>query len=245
MAKQSGLGSSFFVGTADLSGDVGALSQVETMRAYQDAPAINQSAMDRIALRRDGALAFNAFWNVAAGQAHATLSALPRTDQIMTLVVGSTVGVAAASLVAKQATYAEAFGADGSLGVTANGLGNGYPLEWGEALTTGAQSFATGTVNGTSIDLGATDTSFGAAAYIHVLTMPSGTAVFKVQDSDDDLSFTDVTGMTFSNATGPTSERVQGAVDATVRRYVRLQGSGTHGTSLVVCNFVRYTESPA
>lgn len=249
MAKQSGVGSYLFVGTADLSGDVGSVQTIETSRAVQDVTSITSAAMERIVLRHDGQIAFNSFWNTSVGQAHATLSAVPRTDVLVSAFIGATVGGPAASMYAKQTNYPLTLGADGSLlasiAATGSGAGSNYGLEWGEMLTTGPQSFATGTVNGTSIDLGAVSTLFGAAAYIHILTMPSGTATFAIQDSADNVTFANVTGMSFTAATGPTTERKQGATNATVRRYVRLQGTGVHGTALVACNFIRYLTDPS
>lgn len=244
MAKTSGLGSSLIVGSVDLSGDIGDVSSIETSRSTQDVPAINQSAMDRIMLLKDGSLAFNSYWDTAAAAAHLTLSALPRTDVQVSYLHSSVVGDAAATMIAKQVTYAPTRGADGSLIVGTNAQANAYGLEWGELLTTGAQSFATGTVNGTSIDLGSVSTLFGAAAYLHVISVASGTATFTVEDSANDSAFTAVAGMAFAGATGATTERVQGAINATVRRYVRITGSGVHGAAVVVVNFVRYLASP-
>lgn len=243
MAKQSGLGSAFFAGVYDISGDVGALNQVETMVGTFDVPSIQDTAMARIVGRRDGAMSFTGFFNPSAGQSHLVLSALPRTDQIMSLGVGSTVGSPAASITAKQTTYTPTFGQDGSLALAVATLANGYGLEWGEMLTTGKQSFATGTVSGTSIDLGAVSSLFGAAAYLHVISVASGTATFAVQDSANDSAFTDVTGLVFTGATGATTQRLQTAAGATIRRYIRVQGTGVHGAAVVFVNFVRYTEA--
>lgn len=243
MAKQTGIGALLLVGSNDVSGDIGNVSQIEVMRGAIAVSAINQSAEDRLPGRRDGALAFEAFWDTTTGQAHPVLSALPLTDAITSVLLGTTVGAAAASMVGKQIHYAPTLGADGSLGAGVNVLANGYGLEWGELLTAGEQSFATGTVSGTSIDLGATSTLFGAAAYLHVLSVASGTATFTVQDSADNVTFAAITGLAFTGATGPTSQRLQTAAGATIRRYVRVQGTGVHGAAVVVVNFVRYTEA--
>jgi hypothetical protein len=243
MAKQSGIGSSLFTGIYDLSGDVGAVTSLEISRGTFDVTPINASAMERIVGRRDGAISFAAFWNVTAGQAHPVLSALARTDVICSCFIGSTVGSAAASMTAKQLDYATNFGEDGSLGATVNMTANGYGLEWGEMLTTGKQSFATGTVSGTSVNLGAVSTLFGAAAYLQVFSVASGTATFAVQDSDDDASFANVTGLAFTGATGATTQRLQTAAGATIRQYVRVQGTGVHGAAVIAVNFVRYTEA--
>lgn len=251
MAKQSGLGSSLYVAQYDISGDVGAISTMATPVAEQDVSSIQDPATARIILRRDGTLNYNSFWNTTAGQAEAVLSAISRADTITSVFIGSTVGNAAASMIAKNVTYDLTYGTDGSLGATTDAHGSGYGLEWSGGgtgdgmLTTGKQSFATGTVDGTSIDLGTTSTLFGAAAYIHVTTMPSGTATFAIQDSADNSTFADVTGLVFTALTGPGSERKQTAAGATIRRYVRLEGRGTHGTSLVACNFIRYLTAAA
>lgn len=251
MAKESGLGDQLYVAQYDLSGDAGSVSGIETSRAALSTSAINASAEERIVGRRDGSLTFTTFFNTAAGQQHIALSGALTTDRLVSYAHGSVVGNAAASMTAKQITYAPTLGDDGSLVVTTNALANGTGLEWSGGgtgdgmLTTGKQSFATGTVNGTSIDFGATSTLFGAAAYLHVFSVASGTAVFAVQDSADDSNFTDIAGMIFTGATGATQQRLQGAVGATVRRYVRIQGTGTHGAAVIFCNFIRYLTSSA
>ena len=251
MAKQSGLGSSLYVAQYDISGDVGSIGTLSCPRAEQDVSSIADPAMARILLRRDGTVNYNSFWNTTAGQAEAVLSAISRADTITSVFVGSTVGSAAASMIAKNLDYNITYGTDGSLGAVTTANANGYGLEWSGGgtgdgmLTTGKQSFATGTVDGTAIDLGSATTVFGAAGYLHVITMPSGTATFAIQHSTDNVTFADVTGLVFTALTGPGSERKQTAAAVTINRYVRLEGRGTHGTSLVACNFIRYLTADA
>lgn len=249
MAKQSALGSAFWLGSADLSGDIGAVNTIETARAVLDVTAIDKSAPERIPGLRDGSLAFSSFWNASAGAAHLTLSAMPRTDVIATVGIGAAsgaVGQAAASLVAKQINYAPTRGQDGSLIASVSASANGYPLEWGELLTTGKQTFASGSLNGTSIDLGATDTAFGAAAILHVFSLGSGTPTVTVADSANDSTFAALspTSLAFS-PTGASVERLQTGPTATIRRYVRIQVTGTYTNLVCALNFVRYTESPS
>lgn len=242
--KISAIGSNCYVGTADLSGDIGAIGNLDLQRPAFRVTGINAAAEERISGRRDGAMSFAAFWNVDTGQSHLTLKAMPTTDVITSVVIATpAVGSATASMTAKQLDYASTVGEDGSLGASINMSANGYGLEWGELLTTGKQSFATGTVNGTSIDLGSVSTLFGAAAYLHVFSVASGTAVFAVQDSADNTTFVDVTGLVFTGATGATTQRLQTAAGATIRRYVRVQGTGTHGAAVIALNVVRYTEA--
>lgn len=242
--KLTAVGSNCYVGVNDLSGDIGAVTSLSLPRPSLRVTGIDKSAEERISGRRGGAMSFMSFWNVDTAQMHPTFSAMPRTDVISSVVVGTpALGSPIASMVAKQIDYASAIGEDGSLRANIQMLANAYGLEWGESLTVGKQSFATGTVNGTSINFGAASSAFGAAAYLHVFSVASGTATFTVQDSDDDISFAAITGLAFTGATGATTQRLQTAAGATIRQYVRVQGTGVHGATVIVVNFVRYTEA--
>ena len=66
MAKTSGLGSHLYVGQYDISGDVGAVNNIETMQAQQDVSSIEDLATARLGLRRDGSMSLVAFWNATA-----------------------------------------------------------------------------------------------------------------------------------------------------------------------------------
>src|SRR3990167_9712711 len=99
MGKISAVGSNCYVGTSDLSGDIGAVTGLELARPALRVTGINAAAEERISGRRDGSMGFMAFWNVDAGQSHLTFSAMPRTDVIATVVVGTpAVGSATASM---------------------------------------------------------------------------------------------------------------------------------------------------
>lgn len=254
MTKQSGVGSALWFGSADISGDVGSVTSLDHSRAEFDDTGIDKSAMERILLRHDGQIGFNAFWNTAASQAHATLSALPRTDVQVTVGIGAAsgaVGQVAASILAKQTQYSPAFGTDGSLVATITAMANGYPLEWGELLTTGKQTFASGSVNGTSIDLqnvysALTSTAFGAAAYLHVFSLGSGTPTVTIKDSANDSAFAVLspTSLAFSPTTAGVERQTTG-LTATVRRYVRAEVTGVYTNLVCALSFVRYTEAAA
>ena len=254
MAKQSALGSALWWGSVDLSGDIGVVNQIEHTRGMLSVPAIDQSAEDRILTTHDGMLGFTSYWDTAAGAAHLTLSALPRADVLATVGIGAAsgaVGQAAASMLAKQMTYNPVRGQDGSLVANVNAVGSGYGLEWGELLTTGKQTFASGSVNGTSIDLqslyaGLTSTAFGAAAYLHVFSLGSGTPTVTVADSANDSTFAALspTSLAFSPVAAGVERQVTG-LTATVRRYVRVQVTGTYTNLVCALVFVRYTEAVA
>lgn len=246
MAKQSGIGANLYVGEYDPTGDIGAVTSIVTRRNPLIVTGIDKSAPERILGQRDGELAFTSFWNISAGQAHPVLSALPTTDRIISVVIGQTVGSPAASMVGKQITYGPTRGQDGSLVAQTTVQANGNGLDWGEMLTTGKQTFASGTVNGTSIDLGSTSTLFGAAAYLHVFSLGSGAPTVTVADSANDLTFAALspTSLAFT-PTVAGAERQQTGTAATIRRYIRVQITGTYTALVCALNFVRFTESIA
>jgi hypothetical protein len=245
VAKTTALGDSFFVGSADLSGDVGAISSIASPRAIIDVSAINKSGYERLLGRADGSMAYNAFFNPAAGQAHPVLSAVGTVAGTVNAVVsyfhGSSVGDPAVSVSGKNTDYQTAVAMDMSIGVTAmTSAGASVPVEWGEMLTTGKQTFASsGTA--TKFDNGASS-AFGGAGYLHAFSIASGTATVKIQHSSDDSTYADL--ITFTNVTAATSERVAtAAITTTVNRYVRVNATGTFTNLVAAVNFVRYPTS--
>ena len=248
MSKQSGIGSYLFVDEFDLSGDIGALNGITASRNLQDISNIQQSYTQRLPLLRDGSLAYSAFFNAAAGGAHAVLAELNGTQSLFTWASGSTVGDAGASLRARQADFSDERAADGSLLITASAMSDGYGTEWVNMLTTGKQTFASA-ASGDGIDDfypvdSDTSSSFGLAAYLHAISLGSGTATVAIQDSADDASYATVTGATFTDVTGATSERIQTATDGTVRRYLRVDVSGTFTNLICAVSVIRYRAWP-
>lgn len=141
MTKRSALGSAFFVGTRDISGDVGALTGLELMQNVQDVSSIEQQGTERIGLRRDGRIGYAAFWNPAANRAVDELSDLGGPVQCTYVGPGTGLGRFAASLIANKSQFQAAVGQDGSLGVTGEALARGgFALEWGRLLTLGKET---------------------------------------------------------------------------------------------------------
>lgn len=243
MAKVSGMGDRLFVNGFDISGDVGSVSRVACPKAVLNVTSILSSAMERIYGQRDGAIQFSSFFNDddTAGQegAFEVLKGLPTADVHVLYLKGSTLGGPAAGMVAKQVGYDPTRGADGSLAFDTQALANGYGLLWGEQLTAGIVTHASAT-NGSSVDYGSTSTAFGLTAFIHVLSLGSGTPTVKLQDSADDSSFADITGATFGTVAAGTAEIVETSATATVRRYVRAVSTGTFTDLEMVVVFVRH-----
>lgn len=250
MAKTSGLGDNLYVHGYDLSGDVGSLSKIRGGMKLKEYTGINKSAKERHGLLRDGEISFNTAFDDATGAAHPALKGLPRTDVIVTYCRGTTLGNQAACMVAQQIDYNSQRTQDGWIEFTVQALSNAYNgaipgLEWCEQLTAGKVTHASA-ANGTSLDYGAVSTLFGASAYWQLFDLASGTVGAKVQDSADNSSFADVTGLTFTNVADgsePTAQRVATATGATIRRYVRVATTGTFTNALMWAGFIRHLTS--
>lgn len=307
MAKRSGLGSAFYVGIRDISGDIGEISSANLTRANQDVSSIQSYGTERLQLRSDGEISYGAFWNASANRSVDELGALDTTNTLVSWADGGSLGSWCVSLRAHKASFVTASGQDGSLGASGQALGAlGIPLEWGQLLTIGKQTYAatqaisawttahayslndlvvpttanghyykattagtsdaatepTWPTNGTTVadGLGAliwTDqgllpngidrpggatasTLFGLAAYLHLISIGSGTVTFTVQDSANRIAWANVTGGAFTGKTAAGTDRIQTATNGTVRRYLRVNVTGTFTNAVAVVNVVRY-----
>ncbi|KUN03144.1 hypothetical protein AQI95_24615 [Streptomyces yokosukanensis] len=239
MSKSSGLGDNLYIAGFDASGDISAISNVGGGPAALDFTAINKSAFERQGGLRDGRLEMTTYFNhVQAGTGtHEKLSALPRTDVILTYCRGTALGNPAACLVAKQINYDGTRATDGAFTFAVSAQANGYGLGWGQQLTAGLRTDSAAT-NGTSIDTTAS-VSFGAQAYLQVTAMTGTDATVKIQDSADNVSFADVAGLSFTQVTAaPASQRIATASGATIRRYLRAVTVTTGGFTSLTFNVV-------
>lgn len=243
MGITSGIGARLYLDQYDLSGDVSALSRVSATTNLQDRTVLQNAAVARLSLLRDGAIDFTAFFNGATGGAQRILKALPGQATQATATTGSTVGADTFSLVGLQATFNDNRGQDGSLVLETSIEASGTALEVGQLLTTGKQTFA-GATGGGHTTYGATGTSAGWSAYLHAISIASGSATVTVQDSADNVTYTGLTGGAFTAVSAPGAQRIAGASGATVRKYVRVNVTGTFTNLVAVVTFVRYEATP-
>lgn len=236
MAKQSGLGSRLWAGSANLSGDTNAINRISGGPAALDVTDITQSAYERLGGLRNGGIDFTSYFNIASGRAHPVLSALPRTDTIVSAALGATVGSPCASCQAVQIGYDSTRAADGSLLFNVATQSDGYGLEWGDLLTAGDRTDVTATASGTGLD-GLASSSFGAQFYLHLSAFTGTSVVVKIQDSADNSSFTDLSGAAFASKSAAGFERI--AVTGTIRRYLRVATTGTFTVATFAVNAVR------
>lgn len=247
MTKQAGMGDNFYFQGLDVSGDINSLNRIACPLTTQDVTAINQSGNARIGLIHDGGIDFVAYWNpgAEADAAHNALSALPTTDVHLQYCRGTTLGNHAASVIAKQVDYAATRGTDGSLTFSVATLASaGTGLEWGQLLTAGKLTQGAAG-NGTSIDLGASPTSysFGWSVYLQVFAFMGTSITVKIQDSANNTDWLDLAGATFTAVTAaPATQRISDGATSTdtVRRYIRLVSTGTFSNAIFSVNFVRH-----
>lgn len=239
MAKESGLGDRLYVGAYDVSGDTQSIKECTGSVAVLDVTAIDKSAYERIHGLRQGKISWVSYFNPSAGQEHDAYKGLPTTDTVVTYGHGTTLGNPAASLIGKQINYDGDRGADGGFTFELEAQSNGYGLVWGQQGTAGKRTDTSAT-NGTSID-GSASTSFGWAMAYHLTAISATNVTIKVQDSDDNSSFSDVSGATSGSLTAVGSGLiVSSSSTATVRRYWRVATTGTSITSFTfVVNFLK------
>lgn len=236
MSKQSGLGFNLYVGGVDVSGDIGSLGKVAGPQVTIDMTGIDKFAHERQVGGRSGEIDFSSFFDAAT--AHPVFSALPTADQMVTLACGVTArGLPGAVMTGKQIGYDPTRGNDGSLACAVSAMSNSYGLEWGVQLTTGKQSDTTAT-NSPGVDLVAA-TAFGWQAYLQVFAFTGSSVLVSLQDSPDDVTYTNLTGGAFSVVTGVTTQRLEGARNAAVARYVRVVTSGTFSLATFNVVFVK------
>jgi hypothetical protein len=237
MAKSSGLGDNLYVGGYDISGDIGSLGKISGGNKPIAVTGINKLAFERIGGQRDGGLSWSAFFNTAVGQAHPVLSALPTADVVATYCRGTTLGDPAACTVAKQLNYDGNRTAAGEFTFAVDAEADGYGLGWGRQLTAGLRTDTAATA-GASIDTGGS-LSFGAQAYLQVMSFAGTDATVKIQDSADNVTFADVAGLSFTAVTAaPTTQRIAIANTATVRQYLRATTVTTGGFTSCVFSVV-------
>lgn len=221
MSKVTGLGSNFYVGGYNVSGDVNSLGAIGGTVNMLEVTGIDSYGYERIPGQLSGGIEFVTLFNAANDQEHEALSGLPTSDVQLSYFMGTAVGNPAASMISKQTNYDPTRGDDGDLKFAVSAVSNGYGLEWGQQLTDGVRT-DTAATNGASIDTTAS-LSFGGQAYLHVFGFTGTDVTIKIQDSANNSAWSDVTSFGFTQVTaGQVAQRLQLGSTATLRRYLRV-----------------------
>jgi hypothetical protein len=169
-----------------------------------------------------GTLGFGGLFDAAAGQTAAAFWAALRavTPSVVSVAIA---GFAIGNMVELISPYETDMGINsdhttGPVDVQANFVPDGL-MDLGVSLHDHVAE--TAIVNLTGVDQVAVSTTSGWVGHINVSAFAGTSVTIKLQDSADNTTYADLTGGTFTAITGPTKERLVGASNATVRRYVR------------------------
>lgn len=236
MAKQTGLGDNLYVDGIDISGDIQSFGNIGGGPMPLDVTGIDKSGYERLGGLRQGTIDAVSFFNKATSRAHPTLKTLPTTDRIVTYCRGTSLGSAAACMVAKQIGYDPTRAADGMFTFAVNAQSNGFGLEWGEQLTAGKRTDSAA-ANGTAVDYGAAigTTAFGLQLYVHLFAFTGTSVTIKVQESSDNGggdAFADVSGATTGALSAIGALRVATSGATSVERYLRIVTTGTFSNAI-------------
>lgn len=229
MGKQSGLGDRYYWAGNDLSGNISALDTIGGGPALLEVTDITQPAHSRIGGLRDGTMSVTSWFDNTLQ--HPVMSALPTADVLLTYLRGTALGNPGACLNAKQATYSEARGADGSLTVKTEGQGSSFGLEWGVQLTPGTRTDTAATA-GADVD-GLAASSHGAQAYLQAVSFTGTDVTVEIEHSTDNSTWSTLMSFTAISAGVPLAQRIAVSGSTTVDRFLRATTITTGGfTSL-------------
>lgn len=239
MAIKSGLSQKFFAHGNDLSGDVGAINNLNCSRADLKATGIDKIAVVRLPGISDGAIDYTAFFNDASLQEHAVLKPMPATVVMWSWLVGggALAGAVGLSGSVQQMSYKGVRGRDGSMEMGVTGLAReGYP-PWEDhaSLTAGKVTHASA-ASSASVDQAA-GSILGGIGFLQFFSKASGTPTFLIEHSTDNVSW--ATLLTFAGTGGASPFGERKTVTGTVNRYLRLTTTGTFTTAVVWVGFRR------
>jgi hypothetical protein len=235
MSKTAGIGDNLYVEGVDVSGDVGSVGTIATRKVLSEVTGINSSAVERIGLRTEGQISFNAWFNDAAGAAHPTFRALPTTDVNVLYARGTTRGNPCAAMPAKQINYDLTEATDGALAAAIDCQSNaGAGVEWGILLTAGKDTHAT---NGTSsTGVVGTQTTAGAIGFLQIFSIATGTlSSVLIEDSSDTTNGIDGTWGTLLTFSRTTVGAERKTVTGTIEKGRRLTTTGTFTNAVIAC----------
>lgn len=252
MSKQGGLGSAFYVGGYDLSGDVNSLGKISSPRDILDFTVVKDTGYERQYGLRSGEIDITSFfrgngdWGPGGGTmtgllGSAGLALLPATDEIATHFIGQVLQNPAVSVNGRQLNYDPTRGEDGSLTLAVTVTGDGYGLEWGEQLTAGLRTDTTATTGPAITD--AAGTSYGGQAYFHLTAITGTSVTIDIQSCTTSGGTYASTGLTTTAMTAPGAQRLAVANTTTINRYLKVVTTGTFTNAVFAVNFVRNQEA--
>ena len=225
MAFVHGKSTAVYLGAVDLSGF---LNNVDLSGDADpaDTTTFGSTWKDALIGVIGGSVGFSGFYDADNTLAD-TLAAL--TPGVLTYCPGgaAAIGDRARLVSAYTVTYQESVPVGGVVAISGSFSADGT-VGFGDVLHVLGED--TNTTTGSSRDDTA-ETDTGWIAHLHVTAVDGGSWVVKLQDSDNDSTWADVTGGAFTAATAETAERLTSAAGATLRQYVRYVATRTGGSA--------------
>lgn len=191
--------------------------------------AFNDEAKTYIYGLKDATLSCEGMFDGSASAVDEVLTAAlgATTESEWTVLpAGDTIGNRGWGFSAHQTTYEVSSPVDDVCMITAEAQSN-----VGREQVISHQAYGTVSASGTASSVvdNSVGTNGGGVAYLHATFTGSGTAVVKIQDSSDNVTYAD--HITFSNLSGTATSSERVTVSGTVDRYTRtthtITGSGT------------------
>lgn len=229
MSKESGLGGALYISGVDVSDEARQWDLASPISPL-DVTGLRQLAYQRIWGQRTASLSsMTHFDPLSTG--YAALSALPRTDAVVTTPHRELIGSPAACLVVKQIGYDPTRDDKGQVLFKVDTQSNNSFVDWGNLATAGKRTDTTAT-NGAGIDHGAVPLGpFGLQAYLQLFALTGSNVTVKLQGSSDDGvgdAYSDIVGGSFGALTSaPQGARLITSRTQAVERYVRVVTTGT------------------
>jgi hypothetical protein len=196
MAKLAGRFVDVYYAGYELTGHMNSVS-IDLEFSELDGTAFRDGSMNSVPGMPKAAVEVSALMDPATNKSHATLSGQvgSYTSKELLVLVGQntnpTVGDPAFLMSAKNFKYNVPVAVDGAIVANSSLSTDGVQSIWGTCLV---NATVTTTTNGTSVDNGyATGRGTGQAFLQVVTAMATDTAAIKVQDSNDDVTFADLT----------------------------------------------------
>jgi hypothetical protein len=178
-------------------------------------------------------------WTVINAE-HQVLGPLPTSDVIASYFRGQAIGNPAFCMGGKQVNYDWTRDTTANLQAKIEVQGSNFGGLWGLQATPGIRLDTAPTLGASNNDTAAT--AFGAEAYLHIFSFLGTSIDIAVQDSANNSTWANVTGLDFgAQTTAPYTARLATANNATLRQYVAVNTTGT----FTYCRFaVMYRRNP-
>lgn len=232
---QHGKDTAVLVDDADLSAYFNQVNATRQIQAVNTTTFTNSGAKAYLAGVESGSIAIQGLYDGSAAAIDEILDTAIGAESIITVGINgiSTIGDRVVMLKGENVSYQLRGTTEDAVRINVGGTADGGVRTAGVVLQ--PLEAETAVLNGTSHD-GLASSAFGGVGHLHVTAFTGTTGTVKIQDSSDDVNFSDL--IEFDAVTGTTAQRklVTGNVDQYLRFAIT---ADTFTTMTVFCSFAR------